>query len=251
MVLPFVEAFTEDADETVKRLGEIRKKAFAKNRLFVGCSGKLCDNVVSAFINALPETEISSAAETKAFDSQNCAIEIPASVGYSACGHNLYALGGGYNGACAVLAHLTTYVYLWNMVRVQGGAYGTGMNITANGDVFCYSYRDPNLTNTMGAVSAIPDFLEDFLSQNVPFDDIIIGAVNTTEPLMDPADACATACERHLRGITDEMLNKTRKEILHTTSESLAELIPLIRKYVAEAKFCAVGDKPSVAFLSE
>ena len=41
-----------------------------------------------------------------------------------------------------------TFGYLWNAVRVQGGAYGTGMGARLNGNLFSYSYRDPNLENT-------------------------------------------------------------------------------------------------------
>lgn len=232
-------------------MGEIRKKAFSENRLFVGYSGNICDETLEGLIGALPESEIGSAAEITSFGRENCAIEIPASVGFSAIGHNLYALGGEFTGACSVLSSLMTYGYLWNMVRVQGGAYGTGMNAAANGDVFCYSYRDPNLAGTMAVCCEIPNFLEEFLGQGMPLDDIIIGTVNTTDPLLDPAGVCSLACARYLRGITGEMLTKTRKEILHTSGESLSALIPLLRKYAAEAKFCAVGDKDSVAFLSE
>lgn len=197
---PFVETFMEHSEETIRLFGKIREKTFAKNRLFVGYSGNLNDKTMEDLINALPETNINSVAEMTAFDSNNCTIEIPASVGFSACGHNLYALGGEFTGACSVLSHLVTYVYLWNMVRVQGGAYGTGMNVSANGDVFCYSYRDPDIPNTMAACSGIPDFLEDFLAQGMPLDDIIIGTVNKTDPLLDPAGVCAMACTRHLRG---------------------------------------------------
>ena len=44
-----------------------------------------------------------------------------------------------------------TFGYLWNAVRVQGGAYGTGMGARLNGNLFSYSYRDPNLENTRAA----------------------------------------------------------------------------------------------------
>lgn len=57
------------------------------------------------------------------------------------------------------LSSIMSFGYLWNMVRVQGGAYGTGMSAQMNSDVFAHSYRDPNLANTKqvygGMVEAI------------------------------------------------------------------------------------------------
>ena len=172
-------------------------------------------------------------------------------MGYSALGHNLYALGGEFSGACAVLSSLMTFGYLWNMVRVQGGAYGTGMNVRTNGDIFCYSYRDPNLKATQAAYGGMADFLEDFLAQGMPLDDIIIGTVNTTDPLLDPSGVCELACIRHLKGTTPEMIAQIRREILHCTAEELQKLSGLLRAYLADGHFCAVGNAEAVAFVKE
>ena len=49
-----------------------------------------------------------------------------------------------------------TFGYLWNAVRVQGGAYGTGMGARLNGNLFSYSYRNPNLENTRAAIVEWP-----------------------------------------------------------------------------------------------
>ena len=83
-----------------------------------------------------------------------------------------------------------TFGYLWNAVRVQGGAYGTGMGARLNGNLFSYSYRDPNLENTRAAYCGMADFLEEFVQQGMPLDDMIIGTLNTIDPLLDPAGIC-------------------------------------------------------------
>ena len=137
-----------------------------------------------------------------------------------------------------VLSSLVSFGYLWNMVRVQGGAYGTGMNVRRSGDIFCYSYRDPNLDNTRAVFSAVADFIEDFAAQGMPLDDIIIGAVNTTDPLLDPAGVCESQCVRALKGVTPEDLAKTRHELLATKPADLAAMAGVLRKYACEGKFC-------------
>ena len=245
------ERFPEDGQAVCRRLGELAGRAFAGNRLFVGYGGSLDEKALAALIRALPTKEMGEPAAMPDFESKSCAIEIPADVGYSAVGMNLYAQGGSYTGACSVLASLTSFAYLWNMVRVQGGAYGTGMRVRSDGDVFCYSYRDPNLENTRKVYEKIPDFLEEYLGRGEPLDDVIIGAVNTTDPLVGPADACDMLCYRYLRGITHERMMQLRKELLHTTPQDLMKLAELLRGCLSGGGFCAVGNREAVAFVSE
>ena len=110
-----------------------------------------------------------------------------------------------------------TFGYLWNAVRVQGGAYGTGMGARLNGNLFSYSYRDPNLENTRAAYCGMADFLEEFVQQGMPLDDMIIGTLNTIDPLLDPAGICDQECIRYLKGITPEDIARIRSCLLYTS----------------------------------
>ena len=133
-------------------------------------------------------------------------------------------------------------IIMWNAVRVQGGAYGTGMGARLNGNLFSYSYRDPNLENTRAAYCGMADFLEEFVQQGMPLDDMIIGTLNTIDPLLDPAGICDQECIRYLKGITPEDIARIRREILDTTNQELGGLVGVIREYIETGKFCAVGD---------
>ena len=247
----FAANFEANSGEYAARFATLAAKAFASNRLFAGFGGKMDAQTLGGLIRALPANEKGAAAESPAYDGEDCAIEIASDVGYSALGHNLYALGGSFSGEYAVLASLVSYGYLWNMIRVQGGAYGTGMNVRSNGDVFCYSYRDPNVENSLAVYGGIPDFLAEFLSQGMPMDDIIIGTVNTTEPLLDPAGVCELECIRYLKGTTAADISRIRREILGTTAEKLLKLAEPLRAYAENGKFCAVDSKNAVAFLNK
>ena len=247
----FAANFEANSGEYAAHFAALAAKAFASNRLFAGFGGKMDAQTLGGLIRALPANEKGAAAEYPAYDGEDCAIEIASDVGYSALGHNLYALGGSFSGEYAVLASLVSYGYLWNMIRVQGGAYGTGMNVRSNGDVFCYSYRDPNVENSLAVYGGIPDFLAEFLSQGMPMDDIIIGTVNTTEPLLDPAGVCELECIRYLKGTTAADISRIRREILGTTAEKLLKLAEPLRAYAENGKFCAVGSKNAVAFLNK
>ena len=243
--------FEAHAAEHAATLSALAARAFARNRLFVGYSGSLEPSLIEELIGALPELEPAGHAEYPRYDSFPCCVEILSDVGYSALGHNVYALGSEFCGAYTVLASLVSYGYLWGAVRVQGGAYGTGMNVRSSGDIFCYSYRDPNLEGSDCAFRGIVDFLDEFLDQAMPLDDIIIGTVNTTAPLLDPAGVCELECARHLNHAEPGGIARLRREILSTKPENLAALRDVLKKYVENAKLCAVGNKNAVAFIGD
>ena len=245
----FAEKFGADPESFSKRFAELNAKAFTSGRLFAGFGGELELSSLESLIAAIPDGKPAAAAELPVFERGNCAIEIPSDVGYSALGNNLYAMGRRFTGACSVLGSLMTFGYLWNAVRVQGGAYGTGMSVRANGDVFCYSYRDPNLKNSLAAFGGTADFLQGFLAQGMPLDDIIIGTVNQTDPLLDPSGKCDLMCARYLRGTAHDDIARIRREILSTSPDDLAELIGMLRECVESGRFCAVGNRDSVAFV--
>lgn len=236
----FAESFADNAEKISLSLSDTAKKIFSKNRLFIGYSGEVDEKSIEALVIALPVGNIGEPAPVLKAGKDSETVKIPSGVGYSALGHNLYALGKGYTGACAVLSSLVSYTYLWNAVRVQGGAYGTGMNIRSDGDVFSYSYRDPDLENTKAAFGSISEFLTEYLEQDAPLDDIIIGTVNTTDPLIEPAERCVFECIRHLEGRAQEDIERIRKEILSTDTKALSELIDTIKMYEQDGKFCEV-----------
>ena len=243
-------SFSGHAEALGERLAGLAHRAFAANRLFVGFGGEPSASAIESFVKALPESEIGEAAAAPEGVKTDCTVEIPADVGFSALGGNLNTFGGKFSGAWTVLSSLMTYGYLWGAVRVQGGAYGTGMNVRSNGDIFCYSYRDPNLMSSADAFAALPDVLGEMLSEDMPLDDIIIGTVNTTDPLLDPAGQCELSCRRYLRGTTPEDIAGLRHEILDTAAADLRSLIPTLRAYVENGVFCAVGSHDAVEFVS-
>ena len=243
--------FSERGAAFCAELAELAGRAFAANRLFVGFGGEPDTAALECLVRALPENELGEAAAAPAGADCDCTIEIPAEVGFSALGGNLFAIGGSYSGAWQVLSSLMTFGYLWGAVRVQGGAYGTGMNVRAGGDIFCYSYRDPNLPASAEAFAALPEVLEQMLAEDMPLDDIIIGTVNTTDPLLDPAGMCELSCRRFLRGVSAQSIARLRCEILDTDAPQLRSLIPTLRSFVEHGVLCAVGNSSATAFVKK
>ena len=247
----FVQRFQKESKTYIEEFHRLIKRACGRNRMFISYGGELDVSLLNGLICTLPVTEMGIYADYPQFDNRDCAIEIPGDVGFSALGGSIFADGKRYAGSCEVLASLLTYGYLWNAVRVQGGAYGTRMTIRNDGAVYCYSYRDPNLEHTRAAFDGLADYLEEALQEGIALDDLIIGTVNKTDPLLSPGETCSLACIRYFKGITGETVNQIRREILHTTEDDLRQWIGALRAYQTNGKFCAVGNAESVKFIKQ
>ncbi len=233
--------FPNTAKEVMEGLQGLCKAIFCRNRLSMGFGGKVSETCLTDFVEGLPEGVVGADLPRYRQGEKESYVKISSEVNFCGMGHNLFNMGMDFNGAAVVLGSLMSYGYLWNAVRVQGGAYGTGMAIRVNGDMICYSYRDPNPEATVQAFRNMPDYLEEMLSSGMPLDDIIIGTVGKTDPLLSPGATCRIACFRKLKGTTFESLCKTRKEILTTTAEDLQNLIPALRRFADEGAVCVVG----------
>lgn len=239
----FVGDYQEHATEYTDCFERLCTRAFARNRLIVGSSANLKSNAIQTIIDALQVKEVGALVEYPVPDSVDSHIEIPASVGFSAKGYNLYEAGSEFTGAWAVLGSLMSYGYLWNMVRVQGGAYGTGMGVQMNGDIFCYSYRDPDIENTKMVYEGMSEFLAEFVQEDMPLTDMIIGTLNTIDPLLSPEGICDQECMRYMKGITDADIEEIRGQILATTNDALKSLVNVLQICEEKGIFCAVSGK--------
>ncbi|MCP4420785.1 MAG: peptidase M16 [Chloroflexi bacterium] len=148
----------------------------------------------------------------------NEGLTIPAQVNYVAKGGNLYDLGFQEHGSVSPIVNYLQTTYLWEKVRVQGGAYG-GMVGFSNytGILSFFSYRDPNLLQTINVYDNVAHFLQQPISE----DDLtksIIGAISAIDGYQLPDAKGYTAMSRILINSSDEYRQQMRDEILGTTS---------------------------------
>lgn len=244
-----LETFREDGQKIMQSLGQMAEKIFCRSRLTLGAGGEVSDSQLQAFLQKLPQgSSVQPLQRTAAGEKQNT-VEIPSRVNYCGMGHNLYAMGEKFTGTGVVLSSMLSFGYLWNAVRVQGGAYGTGMAARVNGDILCYSYRDPNPEKSLDTFRHMAEYLEEFCNSGASLDDLIIGSVNSTDPLIGPGQHCQVACLRYLKGTSFEDLCRVRKEILTTTMEDFRGFVQILKTFAEEGAVCVVGEKETIANL--
>ena len=132
------------------------------------------------------------------------------------------------------------------MVRVQGGAYGAGIQIDRAGNLFSYSYRDPTPARTLTADNGAADFLRGFAERGEDLDPYIISALNELNPLLSPRDKGSLADGRYMCGYTHEEAEKIRKQILHATPEDLLRCAEWLETFAQEGAVCVVAHQDAL-----
>jgi len=121
-----------------------------------------------------------------------------------------------------VIAHLLKTGYLWEQIRMKGGAYGAFASANGLGRMFTFaSYRDPNIVATLRAFrDSLATFASTADSRTVELG--IIGTVGRDLRPYSPGEKGLIGFKRHLYGITDEVRQVKRDQILGTTTGELA-----------------------------
>lgn len=197
---------------------------------------------VEALLAELPQGEaMPKAAEYKTALPKKMGIRIPAQIAYAVKGYHLSECGLKTTGSLRVAGNIISLSYLWNVIRVQGGAYGTGFPVGRDGAIACYSYRDPSPDRSLEIYDTLSEFVKEFCECGEELDKYIISAVAATEPLKTPAEQGYLADELWFAGVTDADRIKTRREMLSTDENALIEWCAAFDKMAENGAVCVVG----------
>jgi presequence protease len=167
-------------------------------------------------------------------------------VQYVAKAFNFRDLGHNYSGTLQVLKTIVGFDYLWNRVRVQGGAYGAFSNFQWGGNTVFSSYRDPNLAETLDAYNKAADFVQNFDADNREMTKYIIGTISELDSPLTPAMKGIVSDEYYIRNIKHESVQKEREEILSTNKEEIRKLASIISEGMKQNYFCVLGSEEKI-----
>ena len=163
-------------------------------------------------------------------------------VQYVGAGYNI----NDYTGTYLVLRHILSLDYLWNNVRVKNGAYGSGVIFNAFGDFNLWSYRDPNLMETLEIYYNINNYVANIDADEKDLNKYIIGTLNSLDVLMSPSAQAAYSLNKYITNSPFEVYDKLVNEIKNTTVEDLRKLATEFENIKSKAYTCVLGSKDKV-----
>jgi len=169
-------------------------------------------------------------------------IKIPAQIGYGVLACDL---GREWDESGRVAANILSLGYLWNVIRVQGGAYGCGLRLGPNAAA-AYSFRDPTPARSLQMYRGAADFLREFVASGERIDKFVISTIAETEPLASPRDEGAIADGRWFAGRTEADLRQQRAEMLATDGEKLLSWCAALERMAADGAVCVVAHEEAL-----
>lgn len=164
-------------------------------------------------------------------------------VQYVCMAGNYCEKGFPYTGALRVLKVMMRYEYLWNQIRVKGGAYGCMSSFGKTGDCYFVSYRDPNLEKTIETYEQAAKFIRDYKVDERTLTQYIIGALSDKDTPLTPAAKGVRSLTAYLTNYTLEDEQKERDELLGVNADIIRSLADYIEAFIAERHLCVVGNE--------
>ncbi len=175
-------------------------------------------------------------------------LTIPAQVNYVGKGVNLYQSGYRYHGSATVITRYLRTSWLWEKVRVQGGAYGGFCSFDRLSGVLSFlSYRDPNLLDTLKVYDQSSDFLRRVELSDTELTRSIIGAISDLDAYQLPDAKGFTSMVHYLIGDTQAVRQQMREEILGTTLADFRSFADVLESVRAEGHVVVMGSPTTIA----
>jgi len=236
--------YSRYAKELSQYLYGLAGKIFTKKRMSVYYSGEKCEGYAERLVSIFDlGTDFERGTKLQPLGIRREGILIPAAVSFASMSGNVLNYSDKMHGSLGVVRSILSYEFLWNAIRVQGGAYGAGFIKRQNGTAGFYTYRDPNASRSVDVFKKTPEFLREFAENTENIDGFIIGAVGDSEPLVTPKVQSALVIASYLRGESYEDRVQRRREMLKTSKADLITVANMLEKMIADSGSCIIGGK--------
>ncbi|NDJ76913.1 MAG: peptidase M16 [Chloroflexi bacterium] len=199
------------------------------------------------FLAGLPAADLTLYQWTRAAQPTNEGLTIPAQVNYVGQAANLYQLGYELHGSSLVITNFLRTTWLWDRIRVQGGAYGAFSLFDPRSGVFTYaSYRDPNLLETLDNYAKTSQFLRNLDLSHEEIVKSIIGGIGIMDAYQLPDARGYTSMQRYLTGETDAIRQQRRNEVLSTSLDDFKRFGAILEGVAQNGVVAVLGSAEAI-----
>ncbi len=175
------------------------------------------------------------------------AFVIPSDICFAARACDPRRLGLDVTGAWAVAANALSYDYLWNEIRVKGGAYGCGFRAAGERQVAFYTYRDPAIDPSIERVERAGAWLGSFEPDEAAFEGFIVSCVSGMDAPVKPYALTKRRNTTYLAGLDPHAREERRAQMLAATPGELRSLGADVTRIAAESPTCVFGGRDVIA----
>ena len=177
---------------------------------------------------------------------RNEAFLIPSDVSYVVRGCGRSAADEGTVGCWQVATRALSFDYLWNEVRVKGGAYGCGFRCTTEGLRAFWSFRDPSVDATLKRYDGAAAWLAAWDGSPEELEGYIVATVAAHDAPVKPRQLARRQDVARFGGKPEGWRDAVRTEELATTAEGIRALAAALADEGAPSGVCVFGGRDAV-----
>ena len=240
--------FDTKAEKALDILNSLPQKILTKDSLIVDITStkdefELDKPYTEEFINMLFDKYESNNKFIFKEDILNEGFMAPIDVNFVAKGG---IVDGKFNGSIKTLNNYLSMAYLWQVVRVKGGAYGCSSRVVENQSIGFASYRDPNILSTIEAYQKIPSWINSLDLSNDELTQAKIGAIGLLDDSCHVSLKGNRALVRVLTHTSFDDIKKNRLELINCTLEDVKNNKRLYQKALDSNSLCVIGNKDKI-----
>lgn len=145
-----------------------------------------------------------------------------------------------YNGSMQVLATLFNYDYLWNNIRVLGGAYGCFARFNKEGYSGFATYRDPNVVKSDDCFKKSVNYLDTLNNDLVDIDKLIVSSIAKLDNPINIYSAHDRNVAYMNLNLGNDYINKIRHQILDTNLDTIKDIDNQLVDIINTNETCAL-----------
>lgn len=175
---------------------------------------------------------------------------MPSAVNFVGLATRLPQTGAGpQHASLQVATRLLRNDYLWDHIRVRGGAYGASCSCNRLNGVFSFtSYRDPHVERSLETYKHAAQWLAALDLSGGDLEQAVIGALGSLVRPRHPADESYVALMRHLTGFTAAHRRQQWEEVRTTSAADLRRIgQELLGALETDARVCVLGSRTRLA----
>lgn len=239
--------FDERTGELCDKLRELQQRIFTSTGTVASFTGSDEDYArywaAAGTLGLAPRTAPAKELYVPMPEDKHEAFVIPSDVCYLGQSTDPRALGIATDGSWGVAANALSYGYLWNEIRVKGGAYGCGFRAAADRQLAFYTYRDPAIDPSIDRIAGAGAWLGELDTDRDTFEGYIVSTVSGNDAPVKPYALTKRLNGAYFSKRTPGYREQLRSEMLTTTPERLRELGSDVAQVAEKAPRCVFGGR--------
>ena len=240
----------ERAAELPQRLDALVKRIFTADELTVSFTGSAASRerfwAAAGELGLAHSGNVEHALRVDAPTPRNEAFLIPSDVSYVARATARSSRDLGTLGCWQVASRALSYDYLWNEVRVKGGAYGVGFKHTAEGLCQFWSYRDPSVDATLARYDEAAAWLAGWNGSKDDLEGYVVATVAAHDAPVKPRQMARRQDVQRFGGRPDDWRDRIREQELAATADDVRALASALADEDAPRGICVFGGRDAI-----